>query len=195
VSELADFDKIVLSLALLGPGFLILFGRSRFQTGRMTSLAEGVFDYLMVTSVYYAFAYPIYLYVPEPGYWSNLVFLFLAPFLVGTALGFFTQKHFLRGMLKWLGLNPVHASPTGWDYMFSDRKGFSWIVVTLMSGRKYYGVFGPESLASSDFSHRDIYIEDIRDEHFQPIEKEGRKRGVWLNESEISSIEIVKDKA
>lgn len=193
--ELADFDKTVLSLALLGPGFLILFGRSRFQTGRMTSLAEGMFDYLMVTSVYYSFAYPIFLYVPKPGYLSNLTFLLLAPLLLGSILGFFTQKQVLRGIFKWLRLNPVHSSPTGWDYLFGDRQGYSWVVVTLTSGRRYYGVFGPDSFASSDFGHRDIYIENICTEDFLPIEKDGRKRGLWLNESELSSIEIVRDRA
>jgi hypothetical protein len=192
-----DFDgveKAVLGLALLGPGFLILFGRSRFHTGRMVGVAESIFEYLMMSSVYFSFAYPLFSLISMPGYLSLLSFLFISPLLLGLVIGVLTQRQTLRGFLNRIGLNPVHSSPTAWDFAFSNRKGFSWVVVSLASGKRYHGVFGPSSLASSDLSRRDIFLEDIRGENFEPIEKDGRKRGVWLNENEIASIEIVEDK-
>ena len=191
-----DFGEIengILGIAILGPGFLIMFGRSRFLTGRMVNLSSSIFEYLMVSSIYYAFAFPAFRQLNDPSYTEVLSFLFLGPLLSGFALGFMTQKNVFRWLAKKLNLNPVHSSPTAWDFVFSDRSGPSWVVASLASGRKYYGIFDQNSLASSELSRRDIFIENICDENFKPIEADGRKRGVWINESELLSIEIIKD--
>jgi hypothetical protein len=193
VGEIDQIETAIFAISLMGPGFLILFGRSRFLTGRMISVSQSAFEYLMVSSVYFAFAYPIFRLVSEPTYLASMIFLFGAPLSVGVAIGFFSQKQLFRKSLAYLKMNTVHSSPTAWDFMFNDRRGFAWVIVSLNSGRKFFGVFGPESLASSDMAHRDLYIENICDEEFKPIEENGRKRGVWINESEILSIEIIKD--
>lgn len=192
--EVDDLEKIILGFGLLGPGFLIMYGRSRFLTGRMTSVASSVFEYLMVSSIYFAGAYPIFGSIREPNNAATFVFLFAGPLAIGFLLGIAAQRDYFRIVLGYLKLNPIHTSPTGWDYVFNGRKGFSWVVVKLNSGGQYYGIFGPESLASSDLSKRDIYLENTCDESFKPIETDGRKRGVWISEDDIRSIEIVEDR-
>ena len=192
--EFDDLGKVILAFGLLGPGFLIMFGRSRFLIGRMISISSSVFEYLMVSSIYFACAYPLFAAIKEPAYWAVFMFLFVVPLAIGMFLGVAAQKEWFRKELNFLRLNPIHTSPTGWDYVFGGRTGYSWVVVNLVSGGRYFGVFGPNSLASSDLSNRDIYLEDVRDENFGPIETGGRKRGVWISESDIRSIEIIKDR-
>lgn len=191
--DVGNLESVILGISLLGPGFLIMFGRSRFLTGRMTSVASSIFEYLMVSSIYFAGAYPLFRLLIEPSYGITFVFLFLLPTIVGMLLGIASQKGVFRCLLHYLKLNPVHTSPTAWDFVFSGRQGYSWIVVKLNSGGQYFGVLGPDSLASSDLRNRDIYLENTCDEEFRWLEKDGRKRGVWISETDIRSIEIIKD--
>lgn len=193
MDNVTNLDEVILGIALLGPGFLIMYGRSRFVTGRMVSVASSAFEYLMLSSVYYAFAYPIFRSLGETSQWSLLVFLFLMPVILGLVLGVGTQKEFFRKLLGLVSLNPIHTSPTAWDYLFSNRSGYSWVVVNLNSGGRYYGVLGPNSLASSDLNRRDLFLENSCDCEFKFKEKDGRKRGIWISEGEIRSIEIVED--
>ena len=191
--EADSVENFIWGLAVLAPGFLFMFGRSRFLTGRMPSVAASVFEYLMISSVYFALCYPLFLYLDLSSYLAALLFLFFLPLSSGLVTGFATQKRFFRWLGSKLRLNPVHYSPTAWDYIFSDRNGYSWVVVNLNSGGRYFGVFGPSSLASSDLASQDIFLEDMRDENFAPIEKDGRRRGVWISQHDIRSIEIVED--
>ncbi|WGH79748.1 DUF6338 family protein [Jannaschia ovalis] len=191
--ELASLEHAILAVALLSPGFLLLFGRSQFLTGRIKGVASGSLEYLMVSSIYYALAFPIYKSSGGEGYFSLLIFLLIGPLGLGLLLGFMSQKNWLRSALGWFGLNLVHHTPTGWDHAFGGRVGEYWVVVNLHSGGVFYGVWGGDSLASSDLSRRDIFIEDVRTRDFQPVEKDGRKRSVWISEVDIRSIEIIKD--
>lgn len=191
--EIDSLENFIWGIAILAPGFLFMFGRSRFLTGRMPSVAASVFEYLMISSVYFALCYPLFVYLELGSYLAALALLFGLPLASGLIAGFATQKRLFRWLGNKLGLNPVHFSPTAWDYIFSDRSGYSWVVVNLNSGGRYFGVFGPSSLASSDLSSQDIYLEEIRNETFDPIEQNGRKRGVWISQHDIRSIEIVED--
>ncbi len=193
MTELKDLEGFIWGFAMLAPGFLFMFGRSRFLTGRMPSVSSSVFEYLMVSSVYFAAVYPVFIFLDLSSYFSALLFLFVLPLVAGSTFGFCTQKEFFRSIGSKLGINPIHSSPTAWDYAFSDRQGYYWVVVNLNSGGKYFGVFGPASLASSDLNNRDIYLEDVRKQDFSAIEENGRKRSVWIDENDIRSIEIIKD--
>lgn len=188
-----NLEEVIWGIALLAPGFLIMFGRSRFLTGRMPSVASSVFEYLMVSSTYFALVYPLFLYISVETYVGALAFLFVLPLVMGLLLGFGTQANVFRKIIQHLGMNPVHASPTAWDFVFSGRNGFSWVVVNLNSGGRYFGILGPSSMASSDLRYRDIYLEEVRTEAFASVERDGRKRGVWINETDIRSIEIIED--
>jgi hypothetical protein len=191
--EIEDVQAAVLALAILGPGFLIMYGRSRFLTGRMVSVASSVFEYLMVSSIYFAASFPIYKIINDDSYWLMFGFLFVLPLLVGVCLGIVAQKGLFRWFLGKLQLNPVHTSPTAWDYVFGGRSGYSWVVVKLFSGEEYYGVLGPKSMASSDLRNRDIYLENTCKDDFSFVEEDGRSRGVWINENDIRAIEVIKD--
>jgi len=193
VTEFQSVENIILAFAFLSPGFLLLFGRSQFLTGRIRSISSGVFEYLMVSSIYYSAAVPILLSVQSPMYWHYFALLFAIPLVLGFAIGFATQKEWFRKAVVKLGLNPVHSTPTAWDYAFGGKSGNYWVVVKLVSGGVYYGVWGANSLASSDLSRRDIYIEDVRTRDFKPVETDDRKRGVWISDVDIRSIELIKD--
>lgn len=191
--DFESVESIAYAFTLLCPGFLIMYGRSRFLTGRMTSVASSVFEYLMATSIYFAIIYPFAIELDWSLYAQFLIFLILLPLTVGLIIGLCSQKEIFKPLKKFLRLNPVHYSPTAWDYCFGNLTGDYWVVVKLFSGGTYYGVFGPKSMASSDIDKTDIYLENVCDEDFKFVEQRGRNRGVWINHSDIRSIEIVKD--
>jgi hypothetical protein len=88
---------------------------------------------------------------------------FLGPAIFGMLLGVSVQRGWGRWFAHKLRLNPVHASPTAWDWRFSAAtSGARYVLVTLADGT-VAGVFGENSFASSDPTERDLYIEEMID--------------------------------
>lgn len=80
---------------------------------------------------------------------------------------------------RWLRarLNMVHPTPKAWDHVFGMGKPF-WVVLTLKSGSKIGGYYGPNSFASSFPNPEQIYIEQVwklseAGEFLTPIERSG----------------------
>lgn len=188
-----DVEKVLGIVVLLCPGFLISFFRNVFVTGRRRSFLEASFDFLIISSAYYAsvglvfFSFdllsPIFLFL----------LLFVLPSLIGLAVGVLYQKGFFNWIFNILKINPVHPAETAWDFVFGRRQSPCWIVVTLNDGRKIRGWYCHESGVSSNLSHRDIYISDVRKLDFSKFEGDGRTRGMWIHESEVKFIEFIPD--
>ncbi|MBB4287905.1 hypothetical protein GGD88_003672, partial [Roseospira goensis] len=53
-------DEAYLAVAVLAPGFIILFIRSRFVTGDLPSVKEGALYYVLLSVVYYSVALPVF---------------------------------------------------------------------------------------------------------------------------------------
>lgn len=185
--DLKGISNLYLVLAFLVPGLIIAFVRSQFLTGRLRTVQDNAVAYLALSVLYYGVAFPAVEYVlsiREPGWqkagaWIGLIFL--GPALVGLLLGLAAAGDLGRRILARFGLNPVHPSPTAWDYVFAGRRGSAYVIVTLEGGATVAGLLGPDSFASSDPAERDLLIEEILD-----VDDEGR----WTTRSERVAILI-----
>jgi hypothetical protein len=67
------------------------------------------------------------------------------------------------------------------------------VLITLKDGSQIAGWFGKNSLASSELSERDIYLElvyKLEDDAWQPV---ARSAGILINAEEIRYIEFWQD--
>jgi hypothetical protein len=191
-----DLQKFALGLALILPGAVIIYVRSLFLTGRRRSHAEEAFSYVVITCVYFAIALPIiYNLISDTDryftMWLLWVVIFLvAPVVIGVIFGISSQQSWLRWLLAKIGLKVVHPVPTAWDWKFGERNEH-WLIITLKNETKFLGYYGQKSFASSD-GERDIYMEQVferegeDDEPWKPL-----PQGLWVQVSEISTIEFL----
>ncbi len=104
-------------------------------------------------------------YIAQHPWLTTLAFLFMnfgMPVILGLVVGYFDQKCLLKHLLRRFGLNAMHSIPTAWDYKFnqiSPTQG-RWVLVTLKDDREIGGFFGGNSLASSEPTERDLYLEE-----------------------------------
>jgi hypothetical protein len=194
--DLKSLDTVYLVLAFIVPGLIITFARAQFITGRIKSPAENSLIYLALSAVYYGIALPGLGYAVslEPGWrrtaaWFGLILV--GPAISGVLLGCSVQLGWGRWLWHKLRLNPVHASPTAWDWRFSAMPPGGLYVLVTLSGSTVAGVFGDKSFASSDPAERDLYIEEIWD-----VSDSGewtarpRKVGILIPGKEIKTVEM-----
>jgi len=189
-------ENIFLVLGFLAPGFVALFIRKQFLTGRIPPQSEMVLSSLILSVIYHTLVLPLIdwgLAIQKPGYGKPLILIalvFVGPALFGLILGLNAQKGWLRKWVSRFGLSPVHPVPTAWDWKFQNIQQEQWVLVTLKDGTVYAGHLGSGSFMSSDPNERDLYIQRIYnigdDNIWSPI----GERGVWIASGEIRAIEI-----
>ena len=192
-SEGSSLLRALFFLAALAPGFLISLIRSYFTTGRRKAGVQFVGEYVVISAVYYSFAVPFLVWTNAITPLSLMLLFFWAPIALGAVFGAIYQWNALAFLWPRLRVRPVHSAPTAWDYVFGMQRSECWIIVTLKDDRKIYGLFGGKSLASSELGQRDIFIQDLRGQHFAGLEPDGRAHGLWINEGEIAMIEFIAD--
>lgn len=205
-----DNSTVFLFVVLVVPGFIIVFVRSQFKAGRVPSYPAGFLSYLATSTVYWAFL--IFLIVPivefvapvirSHGLWwesftyftnpikyfGTFILIVLLPAIIGICFGYNWKKNWIRGFLTKLRLNPVHPTPSAWDWTF-EALGEQFVLVALRDGTHIGGLMGSDSFVSSDPAERDIYIQQIYDidepDNWKPMD-----HGVLIAGGEISSIEF-----
>lgn len=162
-----DADKIKALLAVLAPGFLILWVRQWFVAGPAPALKDRLLAYAGVSTVYYAVSVPSFAYAVQKWgwapWWADAVQYALLPLLLGSLLAFSAAYDWVGNGIRRIGLSPNHHSPTAWDYAFSRIRGEIYVAVTLTDGSRVYGRYGPGSFASSSSTERDLLIEEVWD--------------------------------
>jgi Family of unknown function (DUF6338) len=193
--DLKGLENIEQVIALLVPGLIALFMRSQFITGRQPPLNEAILPYFVMTLIYYGLAFPLLAYVStlqEPN-WRRIAAWFLlviiGPAIFGTLLGISSQRGYLRRLMRKLGLNPVHPSPTAWDWWFGQPHE-RWIIIGLKDGTKFYGYFGLKSFVSSDPKERDIFVEKVYYIQEDETWKDTGQKGLLVSQSEILTLEF-----
>lgn len=191
-----SLEQVYFVIGFFAPGLIILFFRSQFLTGRTPVLRDAALVYLVLSVVYYAIAYPLADFVfsiKELGYQKLTGWFFLilvGPMIFGIVLGLSARLDVARWLLAKVGVNPVHAVPTAWDWKFS-RIQPSWILVTLKNETKFYGFFGSKSFAASDPEERDIYVEQLYDvDRKNNWTKAPAGKGVLIRADEVNTIEF-----
>ena len=160
MAKLLSLNNLYLILVFIVPGFIALYMRSQFITGKIPSHnKERFISYLTVSVIYGALVLPFV--SPTLIQNSALAYfglVFGGPVVLGLLLGINIQKDLTRRCLNKFGLYPVHAIPTAWDWKFRDRTEH-WVLVTLKDGTRFAGFYGAKSFTASSLGERDIYIQ------------------------------------
>lgn len=115
------------------------------------------------------------------------------PIALGLLLGFTSSQDMISGVLRKVGLSPIHHIPAAWDYAFSRLKGETYVIVTMNDGSQVAGYYGQQSFASSTHSERDLLIEDVWELNPDgPWTKPETARSVLLCGRDIRSVEILR---
>ena len=154
--------------------------------------------YLTVSTIYWAVLFLASDMLIAIGYWWDgstlstlrwLVFLVILPVIVGVITGVVSNRTLLYRSLKKIRLNPIHPTPSAWDWTFSDLNE-QYVLVKLKNGAMFGGFLGADSFISSDPNERDMYIVEIFE-----IDAENKwvtnGHGVYLTGRDISSIEFL----
>ncbi|KZL01094.1 MULTISPECIES: DUF6338 family protein [unclassified Pseudovibrio] len=189
-----NLASALLGIAVLSPGFIIVFCRSRYVTGRVSNLSTFAMEFVVTSSVYYSFSGPIFIIVDAYNWFSLSILVFWGPIIVGVTLGGLTQWKWAKQCRNFLGLNPVTPHPTGWDTAFGTLTGDVWLTVHTVDLGVLHGRFGYRSNASNDLSRRDIFIEELRGNDFAKLGEADEIRGVWIKEDQIIAVEIAQDR-
>jgi vacuolar-type H+-ATPase subunit I/STV1 len=189
-----NYAAVLLGVAMLAPGFLLLFARSRYVTGRMSAVSSATIEFVLASSIYYAIAAPIFFYFDVYNWISVEILVFWGPLVLGAFFGGLTQWKWAKSASGFFGLNSVTPHPTGWDKAFGSLKGDVWLIIHTIDLGILYGRFGQESNASNDLNKRDIFIEELRDENFAEVGEADEVRGMWIREDQIIAIEVANDR-
>jgi hypothetical protein len=123
-----------------------------------------VVTYIALSVLYYGLAAPVVEYVlsiREPGRAKIFAWLglnILLPAAIGFAFGVLGQNDAFRRILRYFKINPVHATPSAWDYAFARLRGDHFVMVALSDGSTVGGIYGSRSFASSDPTGRDLFL-------------------------------------
>lgn len=122
------------------------------------------------------------------------VVVFISPVVLGLLGAQLRQREVLRRLLQKCGFRPIHAIPTGWDYVFQKADDPAWVLVTLKDGSQVAGLFGTRSFASSEPAERDLYLESIfKIPDSGPWQVVQRSAGILIRADQISHIEFWTD--
>ncbi len=194
--DLKSVESVYLVLGFIVPGMIITLVRAQFFTGRVRTLSENVVTYVALTVLYYGLAAPVVEYVlsiREPGRakifaWLGLIILL--PAAIGFAFGILGQNDVFRRILQYFKINPVHATPSAWDYAFARLRGDHFVMVTLSDGSTVSGVYGSHSFASSDPTERDLFLQEIYDVDGDSWKKRPEQQAILIPSKEIKHVQI-----
>jgi hypothetical protein len=191
--EFLDPGRLQMLLLFAVPGVVAVYVRTQFLTGRMPPTGEGILVYVTVSLVYHALAFPLrpsFDSAPLTRLWTLqwLLFILVLPALLGVLLGLNARYSWIGTALRKLHLVTAHPIGCAWDWRFSGSSE-CWVLIVLRDGMKWAGHLGPDSFISSDPRERDIYIQQVY-EIGDEDKWIARTSGVWINHSEIQSIEF-----
>lgn len=189
-------------VAVFVPGFIYRSVLANFVPPNQGKSKEFVLlGLLTATAVNYAFCSPLIylllngmLFASSPIGQAAMWFVVVGavPVILALVSAYAVQRNWVSKAFGRMRLHSISPIPTGWDWVFS-RTEPCYMVVKLRDGTEIAGYFGAQSMASSDATSRDLFIEkvfSIPDEGpWQRVEHSG---GIWVDGSQISSVEFQK---
>jgi hypothetical protein len=151
-------------LALLAPGFIILWFRTRVLEGALPEFKQQLFYFAVVSGAYYGAVTPIFNVqtgVALSSWIWSLLFYFLVPVALGLVVGWITQFDLEYWAAEKLRMHFAHRIPTAWDFRFSRLPPGSFLLVTLKDGATVAGRMQDGSFAASAKDGRDLYLAEI----------------------------------
>lgn len=202
--NLASLNNLPLALVWLVPGFIIMYVRSQFLSGRIPPQSEMLLPNLTISFIYIALVYPFADFILQRSQHTSIdvliwfALIFGVPVVFGLLLGWIS-KWMLDKPGNWLhtardriGIVTIHPIRTAWDWKFISMSK-QWVVITLKDGTYFGGYCDHNSFMSSDPRERDIYIHFIYD---IDIEKDGKwclrpGTSMLISAGEVSRIEFI----
>lgn len=196
-------STLVLFIAAVVPGVIIVFVRSQFVKGKILPYPAGFLSYLTVSTVYWlvllVLIFPTVMlildyteahyFITPVNEFKALICVVVVPILVGLIAGWVATKGYVYKILYFLKLNPIHPTPTAWEWCFSETVE-QFVLITLKNGVQFGGILGADCFASSDIENQDIYISEIYE-----IDAQNKwipqGRGVFLSSGEVTSVEFI----
>ena len=194
--DMKSLENIELVIFFLVPGAVILFVRSQLSTGRLPPIAEATLSYFILSLIYVAMAYaPLRAAIAAApnGFVRTLLWLgfaVLLPAAFGLLLGLAVQRDWFYRLAHRVGIQPVHAAPTAWDWIF-QRATPKWVVVVLKDGTIFRGWMGRDAFMSSQPDERDLYISRIYEAGEDGVWKPMGNTGLYVAHGEIRTIEFI----
>lgn len=188
-------------VAVLVPGFTYTSALANFVPPKQGKSTEVILlGLLTATAANYALCSPlIYLLLngilfghsPVGQAVAWFVIVGVVPVILALVSAYVAQRNLAVRIFAKLHLRSISPIPTGWDWIFGHTDP-CYMVVKLKDGAEIAGYFGPRSMASSDATSRDLFIEKVyripADEGpWQPVE---RSSGIWVDGSQITSVEF-----
>lgn len=192
-------DTILYIALFLVPGFTMNAAYSSLVPQRLLDQQVSVLRFLCFSLFNYIVWFWLLYDLVEKQYWVEhpvlwifylFGFLIVSPYILGFIAGIVSAKAWLRKLIQKIGINPVHAVPTAWDYIMSNG---GYVIITLKDGAIIYGLFSSSSFASSIPEERDIFLESIYDRDLLTGDwiLKDRTRGIWIAKDEIQTIEYL----
>ncbi|MDT9717443.1 DUF6338 family protein [Paenibacillus sp. ClWae2A] len=192
-----NFEAVYYTVLMMVPGFIMNMGYNYILPTREGQAPIYLVRFIVFSCVNFAFAWPMINKLIQSRYWEQHPFrwsiilgliVLLLPYVIGIFTGIAAERDWIRKLLLKTGINPVHPSPTAWDYIMSNDS--SYVIVTLKNGFVIYGLFASKSLASTVPTEKDLYLEEIfeLDENEEWLPK---AKGIWISGPEILHIEFL----
>lgn len=180
------------------PGTIIWYFRSHFVIGRPEKFSEHLLIFIVFSSIYaLLLGLPLtWLLAKIENPWLNyliwFVYIVVLPMVVGVLVGVSTQRRGLTRLFLALRLPAKTKFISGWEWLFGQLERPVYLLITFKDGSKIYGYFGEKSLASSDPSERDIFLEEVWDfdaesQRWKPL---AEQRGILIMSAEVRHIEV-----
>jgi hypothetical protein len=196
MGDLGDPSKIPALLALLAPGFIILWVRSRVVEGPTVEFSQQLFHFALVSAAYYGLVGPLF-HVSRgwalPAWVWSILFHFAVPMTLAYGVALITKTGLEYTITEWLRIRFLNRIPTAWDYRFGQVDEATFVLATLKDGTGIAGRLAFGSYAASAKDGRDLYIAEIwelpdeKGEDWIPV---APRRGALICGDEIRFIEF-----
>lgn len=160
MDNLLTKETLDLFFLFVVPGVIAQRVYSLLIAGHEQKLSDRVVECLTFSMIHLVLFHSLYDVVTQlgGGFWSHTAQVGLAaaiPAIEAYVLVRVLKSRWFRHYLK-----AVHPTPKAWDHVFGLGVPF-WAVLTLKSGRRLGGYYGPNSFASSFPNPEQIYLEQV----------------------------------
>jgi len=159
-------SDLKLLIAAMAPGLIILVIRQWFVAAPRVDIKERAISYAALSAVYYAIVNPIFSYIKYiqyvPTFVADASEYVVLPCIIGLIVAVGTYRDWTARWWRLLKIQPIHPSPTAWDYVFSRMGAGEFLLITLNDSSQIGGVYaGMTSFASSINDQRDLLIGEV----------------------------------
>lgn len=171
-------------------GYIVIAVRARFVTGFRVKSAELVieaFIFSLINQTIFLFSVWAWTWTTLPPPSGQVAFyleILVLPTLVGALLGYNLAQGWNNALLRRLSAPILHPAEKAHDFAFGHNRPPSFVIITFEDDVVIRGYFGENSLAATDATRSDLFLERlyVEGENGQWVEQTpGRSGLISLN--------------